>query len=73
MGEQKRADTLVQFGEALQRWLERWLPATDGRPSVRITRAELSQTADSKPARAELRITTPVVREHLDPRRVVVG
>ena len=59
MGEQKRADTLVQFGEALQRWLERWLPATDGRPSVRITRAELSQTADSKPARAELRITTP--------------
>jgi hypothetical protein len=61
MGDQQRADTLVQFGEALQRWLERWLPASDGRPSVRITRAELSATAEPRPARAELRITTPSI------------
>ena len=58
MGEQPRADTLVQFGEALQKWLERWLPASDTRPTVRITHAELAETTERYPAHAYLHIKT---------------
>jgi hypothetical protein len=59
IGEQQRADTLVQFGEALKGWLERWLPVDGARVKVDITHADLNQTAGEVPAHAKLRVTAP--------------
>ena len=56
MGEQQRADTLIQFGEPLQRWLERWLRERDTNATVRVTRAELAESDGPRPAYAELHI-----------------
>jgi len=56
MGEQQRADTLIQFGEPLQRWLERWLRERDTNATVRVTCAELAESDGPRPAYAELHI-----------------
>lgn len=55
IGEQQRADTLVQFGEAIKNWLERWL--VDTRVTVTITYANLNESPDETPAHAKLSIT----------------
>jgi hypothetical protein len=55
IGEQQRADTLVQFGEAIKSWLERWL--VESSVNVTITYANLNESADETPAHARLSIT----------------
>jgi len=59
IGEQQRADTLVQFGEALKGWLERWLAIEGNGVAVVITHADLHQTPAEIPAHATLHITAP--------------
>jgi len=60
LGEQRRADTLIQCGEALQQWLEGWLHPESAHP-VRIALAELTDTGGQTPANAVMRITTPAI------------
>jgi hypothetical protein len=55
IGEQQRADTLVQFGEALKGWLEQWLVDMDVK--VTISTADLNQTGTEVPAHARLNIS----------------
>ena len=63
IGEQKHADTLVQFGEALKTWLEDWL-SVDARPggALRITYADLNQDPEQAPAHAKLHVHCDGIR-----------
>ncbi len=60
IGEQQRADTLVQLGECLRSWFKRWLTFDSPQPtiSVGVSDADLTQSATGAiPAHAKLRIT----------------
>ena len=61
IGQQAEGDTLVQFGDPLVRWLQRWLgQAEDGDPSEDRTRSSLL-VADSWPRAGQYNETAPAV------------